>query len=182
MLFDSNGKGQVVSIHPETGAGKIVKEADASRSMSGGLAFVGGELLAGRIDASGEVYRIDPVTGDVLGSLILDGSGTLTGLAGDGLVGSTLLPGEIRGRHWNDLDGNGSWDAGEPPLAGWTLFHDANQNGRARAGEIPRSPDQAAVCVHGSCPERIPWPSSPAELDADLPSEVPSPDGCTRSG
>ncbi|NLZ03362.1 MAG: hypothetical protein GXY25_22850, partial [Pirellulaceae bacterium] len=91
--------------------------------------------LAGRSDASGEVYRIDPVTGELLGSLILAGSGSLTGLAGDGLVGSTLLPGEIRGRHWNDLDGNGSWDAGEPPLAGWTVFLDANQNGVLDAGE-----------------------------------------------
>ena len=34
--------------------------------MSGGLAFLGGELLAGRSDASGEVYRIDPVTGELL--------------------------------------------------------------------------------------------------------------------
>lgn len=135
VLFDSNGKGQVVSIHPETGAGKIVKEADASRSMSGGLAFLGGELLAGRSDASGEVYRIDPVTGELLGSLILAGSGSLTGLAGDGLVGSPLLSGEIRGHHWNDLDGNGLWDAGEPPLAGWTVFLDANQNGLLDATE-----------------------------------------------
>jgi protocatechuate 3,4-dioxygenase beta subunit len=29
--------------------------------------------------------------------------------------------GMIYGYKWNDLNGNGMWDAGEPPLAGWTI-------------------------------------------------------------
>jgi hypothetical protein len=37
--------------------------------------------------------------------------------------------GEIRGRKWHDLNGNGLRDAGEPQLAGWTIYADENGNG-----------------------------------------------------
>jgi glutamine cyclotransferase len=135
LLFDSNLYGQIVSINPANGVSTIVKRENKTQPMSGGLAFIGEELLAGERVAPGRIYRVDPNSGDVLGTFTLACPGTLTGLAGDGLVGSALPPGEIRGHHWNDLDGNGSWDAGEPPLAGWTVFLDANQNGVLDAGE-----------------------------------------------
>ena len=32
-----------------------------------------------------------------------------------------FVPGEIHGTKWNDLDCDGIWDTGEPPLAGWTI-------------------------------------------------------------
>ncbi len=43
---------------------------------------------------------------------------------------------EIHGMKWNDLNGNGVRDAGEPGLGGWTIFLDDNQNGYLDAGEI----------------------------------------------
>ena len=44
--------------------------------------------------------------------------------------------GVIFGYKWNDLDGDGSWDTGgEPPLSGWTIWLDANQNGVEDAGD-----------------------------------------------
>ena len=90
-------------------------------------------------------------------------------------MGSPLLPGEIRGHHWNDLDGNGLWDAGEPPLAGWTVFLDANQNGVLDAGRLPRSPDQAA----SMCSRKLPRSARrgvelPPGWTRTCPSEVPS--------
>ncbi len=43
--------------------------------------------------------------------------------------GNYGLPGEIRGSKWNDLNGDGVWDTGEPGLSGWTIFLDDNGNG-----------------------------------------------------
>jgi len=37
--------------------------------------------------------------------------------------------GEIRGTKWNDLDGDGMKDDGEPGLQGWTMFVDENNDG-----------------------------------------------------
>jgi hypothetical protein len=38
--------------------------------------------------------------------------------------------GEIRGFKWHDINGNGAWDAGEPPLADWEIYLDLNDNGQ----------------------------------------------------
>ena len=48
------------------------------------------------------------------------------------------LPGgaaAIHGNMWNDLDGDGFRDAGEPGLAGWKVYVDTNQNGQWDTGE-----------------------------------------------
>ena len=47
-----------------------------------------------------------------------------------------MLPGEIQGRKWQDLNGNGQQDSGEPGIAGWTIYLDQNQNSQLDAGEI----------------------------------------------
>jgi hypothetical protein len=39
-------------------------------------------------------------------------------------------PASVSGLKYNDLDGDGIRDAGEPGLAGWTIYSDTNQNGR----------------------------------------------------
>ena len=36
-------------------------------------------------------------------------------------LGAIFIPGEISGYKWNDLNGDGVWDGGEPPLEGWTI-------------------------------------------------------------
>jgi hypothetical protein len=41
----------------------------------------------------------------------------------------------IQGIKWNDLNGNGVQDAGEPGLAGWTIYLDQNNNGQLDTGE-----------------------------------------------
>jgi len=47
----------------------------------------------------------------------------------------------ISGTKFNDLDGDGSRDAGEPGLAGWTMYLDANKNGTLDAGEATTTTD-----------------------------------------
>ena len=46
-----------------------------------------------------------------------------------------LLAGTIQGFSWNDLNDNGSRDSGEPGLAGWTIYLDANHNAKLDTGE-----------------------------------------------
>lgn len=64
----------------------------------------------------------------------------LTGPAGQRVelvrdAGSQVRGGQIYGVKYNDLDGDGRRDAGEPGQSGWTLFIDANGNGQLDAGE-----------------------------------------------
>lgn len=45
------------------------------------------------------------------------------------------------GYKFNDLNGNGALDAGEPGLAGWTIYIDVNANGALDAGEPSTATD-----------------------------------------
>jgi len=62
-------------------------------------------------------------------------------LSGEAVFGTAAAMGapagtaQINGSVWEDLDGDGLWDAGEPGLSGWTVFLDENGNGLLDAGE-----------------------------------------------
>jgi len=43
--------------------------------------------------------------------------------------------GEISGSKWNDLNGDGIWDAGETGLSNWKIYMDENTNGQWDSGE-----------------------------------------------
>ncbi len=76
---------------------------------------------------------------------------TVSGFAGDPSVSPIIIPGaqpithagfefgptggRVRGRTYDDLDRDGVSDAGEPTLAGLTVFDDANGNRNADTGE-----------------------------------------------
>ncbi len=47
----------------------------------------------------------------------------------------------ISGVKWEDLNGDGVKDGGEPGLSGWTIYLDANQNGQQDEGEASASTD-----------------------------------------
>ncbi len=51
------------------------------------------------------------------------------------MKGIAVAPGEIHGSKWNDLDGDGTGDAGEPGLEGWTIYLDQNHNGQLDPAE-----------------------------------------------
>jgi len=61
------------------------------------------------------------------------------GSAGDGEVEDYAVTlaasSEVTGTKWNDLDLDGVRDAGEPGLAGWTIYLDTNGNGRLDPAE-----------------------------------------------
>lgn len=54
-----------------------------------------------------------------------------------------LQYGSITGMKFNDLNGNGTRDAGEAGVAGWTIFLDTNTNGVLDAGETSTVTDAA---------------------------------------
>jgi hypothetical protein len=61
------------------------------------------------------------------------GSYTLNASAGQAFIrnfGSQQFGGWIQGFKFNDLDGSGTQDPGEPGLAGFTFFVDVNQDGK----------------------------------------------------
>ncbi|NQT24947.1 choice-of-anchor D domain-containing protein [candidate division KSB1 bacterium] len=49
--------------------------------------------------------------------------------------------GTIYGAKWNDMNGNSMWDMNEPPIQGWTIWLDANQNGVEDAGDAYEQTD-----------------------------------------
>src|SRR5215212_9983390 len=68
----------------------------------------------------------------------------LPGALGHGLEvleDRTTPAGTITGSVWNDLNGNGTRDAGEAGVAGRTVFLDTNKNGRFDTGEVGRTTD-----------------------------------------
>jgi len=55
--------------------------------------------------------------------------------------GNRMVPGEIRGRVWDDSNANGAADNGELPLGGVTFYLDLNTNGRFDSGEPRQTTD-----------------------------------------
>ncbi len=55
--------------------------------------------------------------------------------------GSSFTPISISGQTFNDLNGNGTKDAGDPGLANWTMFLDNNNNGTQDSGEPTATTD-----------------------------------------
>ncbi|HPT36834.1 MAG TPA: SdrD B-like domain-containing protein, partial [Methanothrix sp.] len=72
---------------------------------------------------------------------------TLTSLTGSvsnqdlGLKGTLA----ISGIKFQDKNGNGQRDTGEPPLSGWTIFNDSNQDGALQSGEISDVTDSQGI-------------------------------------
>lgn len=54
---------------------------------------------------------------------------------------TSATPGAIRGYVVNDVNGNGLWDKGDRRLAGWTVYLDANNNGKLDPGERKTTTD-----------------------------------------
>ncbi|MDK3018602.1 MSCRAMM family protein, partial [Pseudodonghicola flavimaris] len=86
----------------------------------------------------GEFYSVQEVMPASGWTNTFDGSHSFTGAAGE-LVEGTLGETEvlnfgnfenfmISGHKWNDYDGDGTWDTGEDPIQGWTIYLDDNQD------------------------------------------------------
>lgn len=64
-----------------------------------------------------------------------DGGSYYVGLFMEVYEGDIPAPPKICGYKFNDTDGDGSWDEGEPTMPGWEIFLDMNDNGIFDYGE-----------------------------------------------
>lgn len=81
-------------------------------------------------------YRFRAISGglrDPFGTP-LDGNGD--GVGGDSFDRIFNISIGISGTKWNDRNGNGTLDTGEPTLQGWTIFLDQDNNGLLDPGEL----------------------------------------------
>ena len=67
-----------------------------------------------------------PTDGDANGTLVHD-MGADEAKSGKGI---------IQGKKFDDLNDNGKLNSGEPGLAGWDIYHDANNNGVRDSAEV----------------------------------------------
>jgi hypothetical protein len=90
---------------------------------------------------------------------------------------------EIRGSKWNDLDGDGTWDAGEPGLANWQIFIDQDFDGQYDSGEPSQMTGPggsyaftglaAGTYVLCEVPQ-LNWVQKYPSLEAEAPAPAPS--------
>jgi len=104
-------------------------------------AFAGNQLFVN--DEPGDAARTlmsfaEVITADGNGEVAISITPTTTFL---GVAGVAIRPvdtsgASIHGRKWDDLDGDGVQDPGEPGLAGVTIYLDQNNNEQLDAGEM----------------------------------------------
>jgi subtilisin-like proprotein convertase family protein len=85
--------------------------------------------------------NIDHAWGPDLRVFLIGPNGDRVELVRD--LGSDVRGGQIYGTKFDDLDGNGTQDANEPGLAGWTVFLDDNNNSVLDPGERSTVTDAA---------------------------------------
>ncbi|HKB02491.1 MAG TPA: SdrD B-like domain-containing protein [Gemmataceae bacterium] len=124
------------------------------RSEDGGVTFASFDQGMDGVDFADAAFGMDRTTAGRIPMLFVStwsgvfgtalyssrpGSHDVTLGEGEGRAGlnfgARALPGEIRGTVYEDANGNGARDTGEPALAGWTVFLDTDGNGTLDVGE-----------------------------------------------
>ncbi|MGI6415525.1 MAG: SdrD B-like domain-containing protein [Thermoguttaceae bacterium] len=98
------------------------------------LASVFEEIEAGVLDEQGRLVTIAGYGDDIRVARFVLGQDGLTAEATLDVTDDEGLA-QIHGSKWHDLDADGVWDAGEPGLAGATIYLDLNGDGQLSAGE-----------------------------------------------
>ena len=86
---------------------------------------------------------------------------TRAGLINANVDFGNAQPGSISGRKWEDRDGDGVIDAGEPGLPGWVIFRDLDNDGEMdnfnrRFESTPNAPIRDAIDLPGPGPGAFP--------------------------
>lgn len=129
-----------------TGASSTLIDSTPLASPAYDIAFSESlhSVVLAEADADGvEVVAFDEFIRPGTHKLVLTRGGT----ANDANFGNQSQHGEIRGYKWQDADGDGTWDAGEPPVENWTVFLDDNLNGLLDTGEVFTATDETGLYV-----------------------------------
>jgi hypothetical protein len=149
-LLARTSAGNLVAINPATGAATTLFSILSTSGTVRGFTSIGREIYVGTFGSSIDVYdrfaqvRVRQITGQpsvyaLGGSRGKDGSHQLSLGTGETLTrrdfGSQSILADIRGTKWDDSDGDGDRDAGEPPLPGVSIYLDLDDNGQHDTGE-----------------------------------------------
>jgi len=113
---------------------------DGDWADAGEQVFTDTAVTAGAVNSIAFSVPSDAILGETFGRFRVSTVAGLsyTGLAPNGEVEDhavTIAGGEIHGMKWDDLDGDGVWDAEEPGMGGWTIYLDENTNDQRDEGE-----------------------------------------------
>ena len=141
--LDADGDGAVGADEPPLADWRIYLDLDVDGQWDADEPF-------GLTDAAGEyLIAAEPGSYTVAEQLQVGWEQTLPGGAGTRAVtiddvgqvvggidfGNRMLPVAVGGVKWDDLDGSGVRDAGEPGVEGWRIFADLDEDGLWQAGE-----------------------------------------------
>jgi len=142
-FHDLNGNGTQDTGEPNLSGWKIYIDSNENSQWDDGEPYyitdVNGYYAITNL-ASG-TYTVAEVVQSDWGQTFPGGIGThpvtvAVGEVAEGFnFGNKLLPGEIHGVKWSDLDANGVQNTGEIGLEGWTIYVDVNENGQWDIGE-----------------------------------------------
>ncbi len=154
VLVYSYSTGEIWSYSPMTGEANFVTQTQARMAVNAD--FADGQFLIKRDFGSSnrQIVSVDLNTGAL--TTILETSEGFTAeslqyveatggyyvtLAGGDVstgndFGNRINIGDLRGSKYEDLNGNGTWDTGEPAMAGVTIYLDANGNSILDDGEL----------------------------------------------
>lgn len=129
-----------VTIYLDTNADGTLDggEATAVTDANGNFTFTG--VAAGAVNVREEVQtgwtQIFPGVGaNFQNAVTVTAGGTVSGVNFGNRLSAAATTGSINGTKFNDLDGDGNWDSGEPRLPGVTIYLDANNNNSLDNGE-----------------------------------------------
>lgn len=137
-------------------------------------------------------------TADALALLGLGAVDDLTDAERAAVVNFDLAPigGTLSGTKWNDLDGDGARQTGEPGLPNWTIYLDLNEDGNLNPGEpstltdvdgnyiftgLPAGDYVVAEVQQAGWSQTSPFPPPASLLAAKLINEVAGVDAITNS-
>ena len=132
VYLDANGDGSL-----DAGEASHVTDATGLYSFS----VAGGSYTVRQVAQAG--YQTAPASG-AYAVTVADGD-TAAGRDFGNRPAAVVGDGTISGVVYADADGDGTRDAGEPALAGWTVFLDRNLNGVREAGEPATTTDAAGA-------------------------------------
>ncbi|MEZ6125094.1 MAG: FG-GAP-like repeat-containing protein [Planctomycetaceae bacterium] len=145
----------IVEVSRPPGASTAADLSVTLSSSSPTVATVPGTVTipAGQASVMASVSIVDDTIQDgdqtvvITASAVGAGAKQLTLTVTDDESGSSASSGTLRGRVWNDLNFNGTDDAGEPALSGIQVYLDQNGNGSLDAQEVSVQTNSAGEYV-----------------------------------
>ena len=133
--------GMTIYTSPDGDTWTLAVTSPPSASLLNGLIWDGNQYSAiGRVSlhsSDGNTWTIQPMfTNNELNAITWNGDSqyVTVGEHGTILVAGDPLA-EVQGYKWEDLNGNGEWDEGEPAMPGVTIYADLNQDDVLEEGE-----------------------------------------------